>query len=293
MLYDIGLTFSTTYANPVSVARHLLRLVPADLPGAQTLHSGRLVVTPAPVERSGYTDFFGNAATEIVLRAPHDEITVRMEARVDRFADPGLDLSPDLAGLAREIAAFRGLGADAPHHFLGSSPRIAPAPEMTAYAREVSDGGLTAFGTVCALGMALHRDMKFDPEATNVETPPSEAFARRHGVCQDFAQVMIAALRGIGVPAGYVSGFLRTNPPPGKPRLEGADAMHAWVRAWCGVETGWIEFDPTNAAVCATDHIVVAYGRDYGDVSPMRGVLRISGGQKIDQKVDVVPVGGR
>ena len=227
------------------------------------------------------------------LESQVEEIIVRMEARVDRFANPGLDLSPDLAGLAREIAGFRGLGADAPHHFLGASPRIAPAPEMTAYAREVSDGGLTAFGTVCALGMALHRDMKFDPEATTVETPPSEAFARRHGVCQDFAQVMIAALRGIGVPAGYVSGFLRTNPPPGKPRLEGADAMHAWVRAWCGFETGWIEFDPTNAAVCATDHIVVAYGRDYGDVSPMRGVLRISGGQKIDQKVAVVPAGAR
>ncbi len=293
MLYDIGLTFTTKYANPVSVARHLLRLVPADLPGAQTLHSARLDVTPMPAERSVFTDFFGNSATEIVLRAPHKKIEVHMEARVDRYADPGLDLSPDLPGLRREIAAFRGLGPDAPHHFLGASPRIAPAPEMTAYAREVSDGGLTAFGTVCALGMALHRDMKFDPEATTVETPPSEAFARRHGVCQDFAQVMIAALRGIGVPAGYVSGFLRTNPPPGKPRLEGADAMHAWVRAWCGFETGWIEFDPTNAAVCATDHIVVAYGRDYGDVSPMRGVLRISGGQKIDQKVDVVPVGGR
>ena len=89
--------------------------------------------------------------------------------------------------------------------------------------------------------------MNFDPEATTVDTPPAEAFARRHGVCQDFAQVMIACLRGVGVPAGYVSGFLRTDPPPGQPRLEGADAMHAWVRAWCGWQAGWIEYDPTNA----------------------------------------------
>ena len=102
--------------------------------------------------------------------------------------------------------------------------------------------------------------------------------------------MMIACLRGIGVPAGYVSGFLRTNPPPGQPRLEGADAMHAWVRAWCGWETGWIEFDPTNAVVAGTDHILVARGRDYGDVAPVKGVLRIAGAQKTEHAVDVIPV---
>ena len=132
--------------------------------------------------------------------------------------------------------------------------------------------------------------MSFDPEATTVDTPPAEAFARRHGVCQDFAQVMIACLRGIGIPAGYVSGFLRTNPPPGQPRLEGADAMHAWVRAWCGRQTGWIEFDPTNAIAAGIDHILVARGRDYGDVAPVKGVLRIAGDQKTEHAVDVIPV---
>ena len=132
--------------------------------------------------------------------------------------------------------------------------------------------------------------MKFDPDATTVDTPPAEAFARRHGVCQDFAQVMIACLRGIGIPAGYVSGFLRTNPPPGKPRLEGADAMHAWVRAWCGWQTGWVEFDPTNAIPAGTDHIVAARGRDYGDVAPVKGILRIAGDQTTEHAVDVLPV---
>lgn len=110
------------------------------------------------------------------------------------------------------------------------------------------------------------------------------------GVCQDFAQVMIACLRGIGIPAGYVSGFLRTLPPPGRPRLEGADAMHAWVRAWCGWQAGWIEYDPTSAQVAGSDHIVVARGRDYGDVAPVKGVLRIAGDQKTEHAVDVVPV---
>ena len=142
-----------------------------------------------------------------------------------------------------------------------------------------------------AVGLALHRDMRFDPDATTVDTPPAEAFARRHGVCQDFAQVMIACLRGVGIPAGYVSGFLRTNPPPGQPRLEGADAMHAWVRAWCGWQAGWVEFDPTNAIPAGTDHIVVARGRDYGDVAPVKGILRIAGEQTSEHAVDVVPVG--
>jgi transglutaminase-like putative cysteine protease len=161
---------------------------------------------------------------------------------------------------------------------------------MADYANGQVADGMTVREVVQAIGTGLHADLTYDPEATNVETPPAEAFARRHGVCQDFAQIMIGCLRGIGVPAGYVSGFLRTEPPPGKPRLEGADAMHAWVRAWCGWEAGWIEFDPTNAVVVAADHVVIARGRDYGDVSPVRGILRIAGGQTSEQSVDVVPV---
>ena len=149
---------------------------------------------------------------------------------------------------------------------------------------------MTALGAVRSVGEALYEEMTYDSDATTVDTPPAEALANRRGVCQDFAQVMIAALRGVGVPAGYVSGFLRTRPPPGKPRLEGADAMHAWVRAWCGSETGWIEYDPTNGVVVGADHIEVARGRDYGDVSPVIGVLRISGAQTTEQAVDVLPV---
>ncbi len=161
---------------------------------------------------------------------------------------------------------------------------------MTAYAREQLSAGMTVADAVRSVGLALHRDMKFDPDATTVDTPPAEAFDRRHGVCQDFAQVMIACLRGVGIPAGYVSGFLRTIPPRGQPRLEGADAMHAWVRAWCGWQAGWVEFDPTNAMLAGTDHIVVARGRDYGDVSPVKGILRTAGDQTSEQAVDVIPV---
>ncbi len=291
MIYDIGMTIAYEYDRPAVAGRHLLRLMPADVPGVQRRVTGILTVLPEPAERWHFTDFFGNGAVEVAFRAEHDEILFRVAARVEVLAQPAtLDMSPPFERLRDEILDYRALDGEAPHHFLGPSPRTAPTPEMTAYAREQLRPGMTAAGAVEAIGLALHRDMKFDPDATTVDTPPAEAFARRRGVCQDFAQVMIAALRGIGIPAGYVSGFLRTEPPKGRPRLEGADAMHAWVRAWCGWDAGWIEFDPTNAIRAGTDHILVAHGRDYGDVSPVRGVLRIVGGQKTEQAVDVVPV---
>lgn len=290
MLYDIGLTLSTRYENAAAAGRHILRVMPADRTDIQRRVAGSVSITPEPTDRSGLVDFFGNEAIEVVFHHTHEEIVVRVDARVDRVGQQSLDFSPPLAALGEEIAGYRGLDPGAPHHFLGASPRVGPTPEMTAYAREVAGDARTSFEAVRALGLALHRDMRFDPEATKVDTPPEEAFARRHGVCQDFTHVMIGCLRGIGVPAGYVSGFLRTDPPPGRPRLEGADAMHAWTRAWCGAQTGWVEFDPTNAAFASVDHIFVAVGRDYDDVAPMRGVLRIAGAQESEQKVDVVPV---
>jgi transglutaminase-like putative cysteine protease len=291
MRYDIGMTIAYEYDQPAVAGRHILRLLPADLPGVQRRITGALSIAPEPSERRALVDFFGNAGVEVAFRRAHDEILFRVAARVERIAEPpGLDISPALDRLADEIADYRGLDPDAPHHFLGPSPRTAPAPEMTAYARAQLVPGMTTADAVRAVGLALHRDMRFDPDATTVDTPPAEAFARRHGVCQDFAQVMVACLRGVGIPAGYVSGFLRTDPPPGQPRLEGADAMHAWVRAWCGREAGWIEYDPTNALLAGVDHILVARGRDYGDVAPVKGVLRIAGEQKSEQAVDVVPV---
>ena len=131
--------------------------------------------------------------------------------------------------------------------------------------------------------------MRFDPDATEVDTPVATAFAGRHGVCQDFSQIMISGLRSLGIPAAYVSGFLRTLPPPGKPRLEGADAMHAWVNLWCGDQLGWVGFDPTNNILADSSHIFTAMGRDYADVAPLDGVFHGGGGQSMDVAVDVMP----
>jgi transglutaminase-like putative cysteine protease len=141
------------------------------------------------------------------------------------------------------------------------------------------------------LMMRLHGEFTYDSKATDVSTPPAEAFAIRRGVCQDFAHIMIAGLRGLGLPTAYVSGFLRTEPPPGKERLQGADATHAWVSVWCGEALGWQGLDPTNALRVSTDHVVLANGRDYSDVAPVGGVLFGSGKQKLSVAVDVIPMG--
>lgn len=293
MLYDIRLTIDYAYAAPSDHTRNLVRLIPHDLVGRQRVLSRHLSFDPLPDERHDSVDFFGNDMSAVAWHAPIDAVSVRLGARVERMPSVrGMDLSVPLAQLSDEIAADHGLAPSSPHHFMGASPRVAPMPETTAFARAVVQPGMTAQQAVEAVGRALNKTMTFDQKATTVDTPPAEAFAKKRGVCQDFTQVMIAALRGVGIPAGYVSGFLRTFPPPGQPRLEGADAMHAWVCAWVGRHGGWVEFDPTNDQFAGEDYITVARGRDYSDVAPVRGVLRSSGGHESHQAVDVIPLDG-
>jgi transglutaminase-like putative cysteine protease len=142
------------------------------------------------------------------------------------------------------------------------------------------------------LSRRIKRDFAYDPRATLVSTPLATAFARRRGVCQDFAHVMIAGLRGLGLPAAYVSGYIHTRPPPGGPKLQGADATHAWVSVWCGPGLGWIGLDPTNAVAAADQHVILATGRDYSDISPVDGVLLGSGSQRLSVEVDMEAVQG-
>lgn len=297
MLYDIRARLITDYDPPAGSGRHVLRLLPATVPGVQRLVSGLVRLSPGPDERLDRHDFWGNAVVEAAWHSDHGSLTAEVVARVERLAiEPPLDLSPPVAQLAAEVAAARDLGPAAPHHFTRPSARIPPSPGIEDWAGGIladCAGPETVLGVVQGLGAALHREMRFDPEATTVETLPEVAFRARHGVCQDYAHILIAALRATGVPAGYVSGFLRTLPPPGMARLEGADAMHAWVRAWVGADMGWIDYDPTNDVLVAADHVQVAVGRDYADVAPLRGVLRTAGGQTGRHAVDMVPVGQR
>lgn len=291
MLYDISLHMGYLYDTPASGARHILRLLPLSIPERQRLIAGSVTVAPTADERSDFIDFFGQQATSIFLRSQHEKLDIRMQARVLVEASPlTADLSPQLKDLALELAELKTVDRNSPHHFTGQSPRLLDNADIAAFARDSIKPGQTVREIATKLCARIFKEFKYDAEATTVDTTPAEAFKLKRGVCQDFSHIMIVALRSLGIPAGYVSGFLRTIPPPGKERLEGADAMHAWVRVWCGKSTGYIELDPTNNIPAGTDHIVVGYGRDYADVAPVVGVLKSYGTHSTVQSVDVVPL---
>lgn len=291
MLYDVRLELHYDYEASVHGDRHLVRVAPVSVPGVQRVIASSLSFDPRPEQESSFVDFFGNTVTTIAYAGYHDHLDVKLSARVlveDLVV--AADLSPTVPALAQEIAGIWDLAAASPHHFLAASPRVPLDTAITGYAAKSVARTMSVRAAAMDLCLSIHRDFKYDKDATKVDTGPSEAFALKRGVCQDFAHVMIAGLRGVGIPAGYVSGFLRTIPPKGKPRLEGADAMHAWVRVWCGQHAGWVEFDPTNAMIAGPDHITIGYGRDYADVSPIVGVLRTSGDHHTKQSVDVIKV---
>ncbi len=291
MLYDLSLHMGYIYDVPASGARHILRVMPLSITNRQRLIAGSLTVSPHADERGNFTDFFGQQATSVAFRAPHERLDIRMQARVQVEALPlTADLSPELPKLQAELSDLRSVDPDSPHHLIGTSPRLPANSRIATYAREMVKPGQTVREIATALCQRIHKDFKYDAEATTVDTTPDEAFKLKRGVCQDFSHVMIVGLRSLGIPAGYVSGFLRTIPPPGKERLEGADAMHAWVRIWCGKAAGFIELDPTNNIVAGCDHIVVGYGRDYSDVAPVIGVLKSYGNHQTVQAVDVIPL---
>ena len=291
MLYDIRLHLHYDYAAAAGGSRHHVHVAPQTMSGVQRVVASSLSFSPTPTERSDFLDFFGNAVTSIALRGSYEALDVRMSARVSvERPEPGLDVSPKLANLGGEISAVRSLSPQAPHHFIAASDHVDLDAGITGYARESLVRDSSVIGVATDFCNRIYNDFAYDGEATTVATKAADAFALRRGVCQDFTHVMIAGLRGLGIPAGYVSGFLRTIPPPGRPRLEGADAMHAWVRVWCGAAMGWLEFDPTNGVAAGDDHITVGWGRDYFDVAPIVGILRTAGGQAAGQSVDVVPV---
>lgn len=289
--YDIRLTMEFAYDVQSGGGRHAIRVLPRSIDGVQRLVAGHVDVAAGRVERRARTDFFGTGVVDFAYDAVEGDLVYTAQARVERTAprfDPSR--SATIAGLAADLAADRDVGARGPHHFAAASPLIVPDAAVAAYARKTAGAGASVYEAALALNSALYHDMRYDAEATDVDTPLADAFAARHGVCQDFSHIMIASLRHLGIPAAYVSGYLRTIPPEGEQRLEGADAMHAWVAAWCGAGLGWVEFDPTNDLVVAADHIVVGYGRDYSDVAPVCGVIRTAGSQSGKQAVDVIAV---
>lgn len=292
MIYDVKLTIDYQYAAEVADAQHALRVCPRATSNQRILSSG-VKIEPKPEEIHREIDFFGNRTDTIALWRAHRSLSVEMRARVEvERAAIDISRSAGLGAVGELTLRETSMQPGSPVWYLGPSRRIAPLPALTAYIRDIvgSSRDRPAGEAVLEVTERIKADFSYLPGATDVGTSVEDAFVARVGVCQDFAHVMIAGLRGCGIPAGYVSGFLRTDPPPGQPRLEGADAMHAWVTAWLGPEVGWVDFDPTNGILADTAHIVVAIGRDYADVSPVSGVLVTTGPQMTGHSVDVVPI---
>jgi transglutaminase-like putative cysteine protease len=294
MIYDVRHVTTYHYDTPVSALRCTLRLLPCDGDGQRVLATD-LEVSPRPSSFVESVDFFGTRIATFTVTAARRElrITARSRVEVERLQPPPSESTPPWEEVRQAAFSSTDLGPRAAAHFVYPSRLVPLYPPATDYAAESFSAGRPILAAAVELMERVRQDFKYDPKATAVSTPLSEAFEARVGVCQDVAHIMIAALRGLGLPAAYVSGYIRTQPPPGKQRLVGADASHAWVSLWCGPEFGWLGFDPTNGIMAGNDHIVIAVGRDYADVSPLDGVVLASGGQTLTVSVDVAPSGPR
>jgi transglutaminase-like putative cysteine protease len=289
VIYDVRQTTTCSYATPVAHARHVLRLTPVSRDG-ERVHVAALQIVPEPVHRREGQDFFGNRLTWIEIEEPHELLTVKLSARVavDALSEP-LPLTTAWEAVREEAFATGDIGPLSPAHFLFPSRLVSLDPEIRDYVRRSFPPGRPVLDAAIKLIGRMKADLAYEIGATTVTTTPPMAFALRRGVCQDFAHIMISGLRGIGLAAAYVSGYLRSAPRTDATRLQGADAMHAWVFLWCGSATGWIGLDPTNAVLASEGHVMLAIGRDYTDVAPMDGVIFGSGGQRIDVSVSVTP----
>jgi len=289
IIFNIRHTSTYAYHNPVSVSHHLLKLKPRGT-GRQRLLRHSYSIAPEPKQITPHTDYFGNQTHFMSVQGTHQSLEVVSDSRVEVFApytpDPGETPPWELvAGLCLGERAWKAVDAT---EFVYDSALIQCAPEYGEYARVSFPAGRPILQGVMDLLGRIYRDFKFDPTATHVATPLAEVFQKRRGVCQDFAHFMVAGLRSIGLPARYVSGYLETLPPPGQAKLVGADASHAWVSVFCP-GLGWIDVDPTNNMAPGMRHITVGWGRDFSDVSPLRGVILGNGAHTLQVSVDVNP----
>lgn len=273
MIYRLRHVTTYQYDHAVDLAAHLLLLTPRPMTH-QRVTRAALVVTPAPSHVTEAADHFGNQATRVFLDVPHERFEVVAEALVEvRFPDPP---SPSATPPWEDVAAAARCSDAA--EFVFPSPLAPIVAAATGYAAASFPAGRPVLAGLLELMGRIRRDFSYRPGVTGIHTQVTEVLAERRGVCQDFAHVMVSALRGLGLPARYVSGYVRTLPPPGGVARRGADQSHAWAEAWMGPEHGWVGLDPTNDIVVRDEHVVLAWGRDFGDVSPLRGVI-LGGGE--------------
>ena len=290
MIYKVIHRTTYKYAYPVSVGNHVACLKPRSFAQNQLVQNS-LVIHPEPRTLTERVDYFGNLLYFFTGQQPHQELVVEARSEVLR--------SHGAAGASAPTSAWEAsTGSLSEAHepeeldacqYQFESPRIRIRPDFGAYALDSFTPGRPLGEALMELTTRIHRDFSFDSKVTSVRTTAEEVFKKRRGVCQDFAHLQIACLRSIGVAARYVSGYLRTYPPPGRPRLIGADASHAGLSAYSR-DRGWLDMDPTNNVAPTDGHVTLAWGRDYGDVSPLRGLILGGGGNSLRVSVDMEPV---
>lgn len=305
--YHIVHESSYTYETPVSLSRQLLHLTPRECAWQRRLAHDIKVSPEADAERARH-DCFGNPVRELTIEFPHESLVVRAQSTIDVLPHlpAGAEAKLQLAGespsylsasppweAVRDALAYgsRPVLLDA-NCFQFESPYVRVKGEFANYAKPCFTPGRPILEAVQALMSRIYSEFKFDPEATTVATPVLKVLTEKRGVCQDFAHLMLSCLRSQGIAARYVSGYLLTRPPPGQPRMVGADASHAWVSVFCPELEGgrWVDFDPTNNLLPDTQHITLAWGRDFADVSPLRGVILGGDAHELKVGVTVTPV---
>ncbi len=290
MRYKVVHTTTYSYSESVPVCHNQVHLTPRDT-ARQTCLTHRLSIRPAPTSVERAVDYFGNQVHYFNVQEAHQKMVVAAisKVRVRGLAPP----SPEATSpweLVRDWTRGREshLRLDS-YQFTFDSPQVSAAANLLDYALPSFPAGRPILAALLDLVARIHRDFAYDPLATTVSTPLDEVLRLRRGVCQDFAHLAIGCLRSLGLSARYVSGYLLTVPPQGQPRLVGADASHAWFSTYCP-EIGWIDLDPTNNCIPSAQHITLAWGRDYGDVCPIKGVF-VGGGQHgMSVAVDVLPL---
>jgi transglutaminase-like putative cysteine protease len=290
MNYEITHTTTYEYLEPVSLSHHVLRLRPRDCAG-QNRFDFEIALDPSPTSILWHTDYFGNSVALATVEHPHTQLEIRAASKVRKTGKPrlaGVDPAETLTWeRVRDLSRGHQIGpALEASEFLFDSPLITAGEQFFQYGKVSFTKDRPVLEAVLDLTRRIHQEFNFDPEATTPATPVDTVLNRKRGVCQDFAHVQIACLRAMGVPARYVSGYLETLPPPGREKLVGADASHAWVSFYCP-GLGWIEVDPTNNLAVSDQHIILGWGRDFSDVSPVRGVVLGTGPHSVTVGVDV------
>jgi transglutaminase-like putative cysteine protease len=290
VIYQVRHVTTLNYEDPVSVSHHILRLSPHNS-ARQICEQSVIDISPKPNTLTKHVDYFGNATTCFTLLEPHERLVIEAASEIEVTAPetPDFEKSPAWEKVRDSLPFDHSSEGLVAYQFVFDSTRIKARPELRRYAQESFAPGRPVLEGTFDLMRRIFADFRFDSKATEVSTPVETFFEKRRGVCQDFAHLQIACMRSLGLPARYVSGYLRTTPPPGRPRLVGADASHAWCSVW-SPGSGWIDFDPTNNSVPTDSHITVAWGRDYGDVSPVHGVLLGGARHTLDTGVDVKPL---